>query len=146
MYLWSSLKRVPMVWQTSQPPAVASSTLSQELMARMRPNAGALRFPTLTLVFYFVSPGTFFIFLPLSITCQLWGSELELWLHFMLPLIIVVANIVTAEKKPPEKWPFLNSSARKHLTPGLQSKIGGGEKQFPIICVQTRTLQVNKKL
>ena len=64
----------------------------------------------------------------------------------MLPLIIVVANIVTAEKKPPEKWPFLNSSARKHLTPGLQSKIGGGEKQFPIICVQTRTLHVNKKL
>ena len=99
MYLWSSLKRVPMVWQTSQPPAVASSTLSQELMARMRPNAGALRFPTLTLVFYFVSPGTFFIFLRLSITCQLWGSELKLWLHFMLPLIIVVANIVTAEKK-----------------------------------------------
>ena len=37
-------------------------------------------------------------------------------------------------KKRPEKWPFLNSSERKHLIPGLQM-IGGGEKKFLIICV-----------
>ena len=76
-----------------------------------------------------------FHFLRLSITCQLWGSELKLWLHFMLPLIIFLTNIVTAEKKPPEKWPFFNSSEREHLIPGLQNMIGGGEKQFLIICV-----------
>ena len=39
------------------------------------------------------------------------------------------------KKKPPEKWPFFNSSERKHLIPGLQNMIGGGEKQFLIICV-----------
>ena len=37
-------------------------------------------------------------------------------------------------KKRPEKWPFLNSSERKHLIPRLQM-IGGGEKQSLIICV-----------
>ena len=53
----------------------------------------------------------------------------------MLPLIIVVTNIVTAEKNDLKNGPFLNSSERKHLIPRLQNMIGGGEKQFLIICV-----------
>ena len=33
--------------------------LSQVLMVRMRPNVGALRFPTLIVAFYIVFPGKF---------------------------------------------------------------------------------------
>ena len=109
MYLWSSLKRVPMVWQTSQPPAPAPGSLKYPESGTYGKNetkCWSITVPDTYAGILFRFFRYVFHFLRLSITCQLWGSELKLWLHFMLPLIIFLTNIVTAEKKTTWKMAF----------------------------------------
>ena len=61
-----------MAWRTSQLPVVSLYILIQVVMVRMRPNVGALRFPTLMLAFFITFPGQFFMSYS-SVICKLWS-------------------------------------------------------------------------